>query len=153
MPTITLHTSINAPIEKVFDISRDVQAHVNSTANTNEIAIAGKTEGLLELHDWVTWQAKHLGITQQLTAKITTMKKPEYFVDEMVQGAFKSFKHKHLFKTENGVTVMTDIFIYKSPLGVLGKLADVLFLKRYMTRFLKGRNQYIKNTAEATIFS
>jgi len=44
---------------------------------------------------------------------------------------------------------MIDEFNYESPLGFLGKLADLLFLKKYMERFLKERNQVIKEVAES----
>ncbi|MCA9075514.1 MAG: hypothetical protein KDA93_10815 [Planctomycetaceae bacterium] len=44
---------------------------------------------------------------------------------------------------------MIDRFDYTSPLGVLGQLADVMFLKRYMTRLLKERNKLIKSVAES----
>lgn len=46
---------------------------------------------------------------------------------------------------------MTDIFDYQSPLGILGKVADVLFLKRYMSKFLSKRNEVIKLYAEGVI--
>jgi hypothetical protein len=43
---------------------------------------------------------------------------------------------------------MADIFDYTAPLGILGKLANFLFLKNYMTRFLLERNAVIKEFAE-----
>jgi hypothetical protein len=43
---------------------------------------------------------------------------------------------------------MRDVFIFESPLGLLGKLANWLFLKRYMTRLLVKRNLVIKEEAE-----
>jgi ligand-binding SRPBCC domain-containing protein len=66
----------------------------------------------------------------------------------MVQGAFKNFVHTHKFEDVPEGTIMTDVFVYQSPLGILGKLADVLFLKNYMTRFLMKRNEVIKVYAE-----
>lgn len=119
-----------------------------STAHTNERAIAGKTSGLIELNELVTWDAKHFGIVQRLSSKIIAMKYPDYFVDEMVFGAFKSFNHQHLFEAKGGENIMTDIFDYVSPYGILGKLADWLFLKRYMTDLLVLRNNVIKEHAE-----
>lgn len=44
---------------------------------------------------------------------------------------------------------MTDIFDYCSPFGFLGKLADRLFIKAYMTKFLIIRNTEIKKIAES----
>ena len=71
-----------------------------------------------------------------------------YFVDEMVSGAFKSFRHEHHFSVKGDITLMHDIFVFESPLGILGKLANWLFLKTYMTNLLKTRNEVIKKTAE-----
>lgn len=148
MPIINITTEISAPIQKVFDTSRSVDIHKNSMKHTNERAIAGKTSGLMELNDWVTWEAKHFGITQQLTSKITEFNPPYFFVDEMQKGAFKSFRHEHHFSEENGITTMVDVFEYKSPYGILGRFADWLFLERYMTRLLERRNSMIKSTIE-----
>lgn len=44
---------------------------------------------------------------------------------------------------------MIDVFDYTSPLGPLGSLADLLFLRRYMTRLLRDRNAYLKREAES----
>lgn len=149
MPLITLHTNIKSTPKIVFDLSRSIDLHKISTAKTNEDAVAGVTSGLIGLGEWVTWRAKHLGVYQQLTSKITEYSRPDYFVDEMQKGIFKRFKHQHLFKDLGDSTLMTDIFDYDSPLGVLGKIADIVFLKKYMTRLLLHRNQIIKNYAES----
>ncbi|MEM9679071.1 MAG: SRPBCC family protein [Bacteroidota bacterium] len=153
MPTIEIKTIINADIYTCFDLARDIDFHASSMEHTKEKAVAGKTSGLISLGETVTWEAIHFGIKQHLTSKITAFESPYYFVDEMVEGAFKSFKHKHLFQQhykEDGTnyTLMTDIFQYKSPLGILGSLADVLFLKRYMIRLLQKRCEMLKTGAE-----
>ncbi len=43
---------------------------------------------------------------------------------------------------------MIDIFEFQSPYGVFGKLANRLFLKRYMTNLLTTRNSFLKQKAE-----
>jgi ligand-binding SRPBCC domain-containing protein len=70
-------------------------------------------------------------------------------VDEMVEGIFKGFRHEHLFEEQQGQTLMRDVFSYTSPLGWLGKFADVLFIKRYMRNLLLQRNLVIKDFAES----
>ncbi len=149
MPKIELNTEIKADKKIVFDLSRSVDLHKISTEHTNEEAIAGKTSGLIGMNESVTWRAKHFGIYQKLTSKITEYDRPNYFADEMVSGAFSKFKHEHHFTKSNGGTSMTDVFNYKSPLGILGKLADKLFLKKYMTELLTERNRIIKEFAES----
>lgn len=148
MPRITLKTTINAPREIVFDLARSIDFHKKSTKHTKEQAIAGKTQGLIELGESVTWKAKHFGFWLILESKITEFNYPYSFTDEMIKGNFKSFKHEHIFEIKGDKTVMTDIFDYKSPLWFLGKLADILFLKRYMTKFLSTRNTILKDYAE-----
>ncbi len=148
MPIIHLETQVNATQEVVFDLSRSIDLHQISTAHTNEKAVSGKTSGLISLGESVTWEARHFGIVQRLTSRITEMQHPAYFVDEMVSGAFKSFKHEHIFQRSREGTLMTDIFTYVSPMGFLGKFADGLFLRKYMTGLLLKRNAVIKYYAE-----
>lgn len=148
MPVIHLDTYIKSPIQRVFDLSRSIEFHTKSTAHTKEKVVAGKRNGLLQLDEVVTWKAKHFGVWQKLTAKITEYDAPNYFADEMISGAFKSFKHKHYFEEKEGNTLMTDIFEYTSPFGILGQLVDIIFLKTYMKKFLQKRNEILKSTAE-----
>ena len=148
MPKIHLQTFIKAKKEIVFDLSRSVDLHLLSTEKTNEKAIAGKTSGLMKLNETVTWRAKHLGIYQNLTTKITEFNQPNYFADEMEKGAFKRFKHEHYFEDYEDGTLMKDVFDYQSPLGFLGKLADFIFLENYMKSLLIERNSMIKKVAE-----
>jgi ligand-binding SRPBCC domain-containing protein len=149
MPTIELVTFIAAPPERCFDLSRSVDLHLASTKATGEEAIAGKTRGLLDLGDEVTWRARHFGVRQTLTSRMTLFDRPNHFRDSMVRGAFARFDHDHFFRATHGGTEMRDVFDYTSPLGLLGRLADALVLERYMRRFLEERNRVIREAAES----
>tara|TARA_R110002051_G_scaffold145817_1_gene218769 strand:- start:23416 stop:23880 length:465 start_codon:yes stop_codon:yes gene_type:complete len=151
MPRIEIKTQIKAPIQIVFDLARNIDLHKLSTSQTNETAIAGKTSGLIDIGESVTWRAKHFGFYQELTSRITAFNSPNYFSDEMVSGIFKEFKHEHIFQEKNGITTMTDIFDYKSPFSILGRLVDILFLKAYMMSFLLKKNSVLKEYAEREI--
>ena len=140
MPIITLHTSILAPVERVFDLSRSIDLHTTSTQRTNEKAIAGRTSGLISVGEQVTWEARHLGKVRQHTSLITAMQAPQFFEDKMVKGDFKYFRHQHHFQLQAAGTLMIDILEFSSPYGWLGKLVDVIFMKNYLTRFLQERN-------------
>ncbi|MEO6151448.1 MAG: SRPBCC family protein [Mucilaginibacter sp.] len=132
----------------MFDLSRSIDLHVISTQHTGETAVAGTTTGMIGLCETVTWRAKHFGIWQNLTTKITEFDRPHHFTDEMVKGIFKSIRHEHHFKTVDGQTLMTDIFVYAVPFGILGSLFDRLILKQYMTDLLTKRNGVIRSIAE-----
>ncbi len=149
MPIIKLQTEIIAPIEIVFDLSRSIDLHKRSTKQTNEEAIGGRTSGLIGDGETVTWRAKHFGVYQTLTSKITEFDSPNRFVDEMIDGIFKSFRHEHRFESNNNeTTTLFDVFDYSSPFGIFGRIADKLFLKNYMKKLLEKRNEIIKEFAE-----
>jgi ligand-binding SRPBCC domain-containing protein len=149
MPAIILETPIKASAEICYDLSLSVDLHQLSTARTKEYITDGVKEGIMKLGETVTWRAKHFGIWLELTSKITEAHRPEYFVDEMQKGAFKSFRHEHHFKQTIAGTLMKDIFMFESPLGVLGKIVNNLVLENYLKDFLTERNKYIKVMAES----
>lgn len=80
MPVIRVETSINASAEICFDLSRSIDLHLDSTAETGERAIAGVTSGLIGMNEHVTWRAQHLW-WQELTSKITEFDRSNYFCD------------------------------------------------------------------------
>ena len=148
MPVITLSTIINAPKERVFDLSRSIDLHQQSMLHTNEIAIAGRTTGLIESDETVTWQARHLFKTRTMEVKITKMLPYEFFADEMISGDFKSMCHEHHFSFENGKTIMKDVFAFEAPYNIIGKVFCKFYLTQYMTDLLAQRNLVIKEYAE-----
>jgi hypothetical protein len=146
-------TIIEAPIERCFDLSRSVEVHLLSNFHSGEqaLAVGGVTSGLVGLSEEVTWRAKHFGIWQNLTSKITTMKSPCYFQVTMVRGIFRFMQADHLFESlESGGTEMKDVFSIGAPSPLLGPLAETLFLRRYMLALLRERNAVIKRVAESS---
>lgn len=148
MTTINLTTKINASKKTVFDVSRNIDIHQQSASKSNEKAIAGITSGLINLNETVTWRGKHFGFYLTHKSRITAMDFYDYFVDEMEEGKFKTFRHEHFFKEINGVTIMTDQLHYETPFGIIGKLFDTLFLKNHLIYFLLERNKTLKKIAE-----
>jgi ligand-binding SRPBCC domain-containing protein len=151
MALIRLETYVNAPMERCFDLSLSVDLHRHSVAHTQERPVAGVTSGIMKLGDTVTWEAVHFGIKQHLTSQITAYERPYHFTDEMVKGVFQEITHLHEFVPRPPGTLMIDLFEFQAPLGFLGKLAETLFLTRYMKRLLLTRNRYMKQVAEGGI--
>ncbi len=152
MLTLTVTTQIDAPRQRCFDLARSIDLHIHSTAQTSERAVAGVTAGLIGLNQTVTFEARHLGVRQRLTSRITAFAPPEHFRDEMVpgQGAFQALIHDHHFvEASPNQTTMIDTLTFAAPLGPLGWLAERLVLGGHMKRFLKTRNATLKQVAES----
>lgn len=152
MGRIHLETWIKANPEVCFDLSRSVDLHIDSTQQTEEKAIAGKTSGLMGLDDEVTWQARHFGIVWNLHVKITELNKPDHFQDRQVKGIFRKMVHDHYFLPLEDHTLMKDDFYFECPFGILGKMVEPI-VKNHLTELLQSRNSYIKTIAEKRAWS
>ncbi|HEY2722165.1 MAG TPA: SRPBCC family protein [Chitinophagaceae bacterium] len=149
MPLIHLTTFIEAPVERVFDLSRNIQLHKESMKHHKEEAVAGTRFGLIEKNETVTWKAKHFFKTRILRVRITEMQKPVQFIDEQSEGSFREMKHEHFFKPCNNGTIMIDLFHFESPYGTIGKWFNIFYLTRYLKNLLQQRNSLIKEYAES----
>jgi ligand-binding SRPBCC domain-containing protein len=145
MGAVTVETIIRAPIELCFDVARDVDAHAKSAAFSSERVVEpGRLHGLLELGDLVAFEGRHFGIRQRFVAKITALNPPHVFVDEMVEGAFKSLRHVHQFQSQDEITTMRDILEWQTPFGIVGVVADRLFVSAHMRRFVNTKQSNLK---------
>lgn len=134
-------TRVDAPAERLFDLSLDIDAHVRSMAHSREKAIAGVTSGPIGLGETVTWRARHFGLWFTMTSQITELDRPRRFVDEQARGPFRIFRHEHEFVHEAGTTVMTDTITLASP--AFGRLAEWLVLVPYLRRLIRARNTHL----------
>lgn len=150
MATIRLETFIAAPIERVFNLARSIEVHMAGSEHTGERVVSGRRSGLIEVGDTVTWEARHLGVKQMLTSEVVKVIPNELFEDIMLKGAFASMRHTHLFTEVSGGTLMVDKFHFTAPLGLLGRLAECLFLTAYMRRYLWRKNAKLKELAESS---
>ena len=110
-------------------------------------------EGLLCANEEVTWSAKHFGFRMKYVARITAFERPTRFKDTMTKGMFKSFVHDHIFEEVSGKTKVTDVLVFESPFGVIGKIVDALILRNYLERLIEKRVQMIRTVAESEAWS
>lgn len=62
-----------------------------------------------------------------------------YFIDDQKAGPFALWRHKHQFTEVPGGVEMVDTLDYAIPLGILGQLANSLFVKREVRRIFEYR--------------
>lgn len=84
-----------------------------------------------------------LGIPLYWMTEITHVEDKKYFIDEQRFGPYCLWHHQHHFKeVENGVE-MTDIVHYKLPLGILGRIAHGLFVKKQLKEIFDYRYKVV----------
>ena len=84
-----------------------------------------------------------LNIPLKWITEITHVKEKEFFVDEQRVGPYKMWHHEHIFEIKENGILMRDIITYIPPFGLLGKLANYLFIKNKVNQIFDYRNKII----------
>ncbi len=85
-----------------------------------------------------------LGIPLFWMTEITHVREGEFFVDEQRVGPYALWHHQHHFKPIEGGVEMTDLVHYRLPLGILGDLAQRLFLRRQLEEIFDYRYRVLE---------
>jgi len=87
-------------------------------------------------------------LTMRWQVRITAYEPPHLMIDEQVSGPFSSWKQIRRFREVPGGTELTDIVEYTPPLGFLGRIADVLVIKRQIREMFAFRQAKTKDLLE-----
>lgn len=84
------------------------------------------------------------GIKLNWLTEITQVRDKEYFVDEQRVGPYKMWHHQHKIEAIEGGVLMTDIVSYRPPMGILGALANALFIKHKLKHIFDFRTKALE---------
>ena len=73
------------------------------------------------------------GIPVRWRTLIKEWNAPHRFVDKQVRGPYSLWEHTHEFTSTGGGVLMTDTVRYKPPLGILGRLAHAVVIRRMVS--------------------
>ncbi|HMP99992.1 MAG TPA: SRPBCC family protein [Cyclobacteriaceae bacterium] len=79
------------------------------------------------------------GIAVHWVTEITHVSEPNFFVDEQRFGPYSLWHHQHHFKVVEGGVEMRDEVNYAIPFGILGRLANWLFVERQVHAIFEHR--------------
>jgi len=85
-----------------------------------------------------------LGIKLNWVTEITQVKDKEYFVDEQRIGPYSMWHHEHKIEAVEGGVLMTDIVTYQPPMGILGAIANMLFIKKQLQDIFEYRSMVLE---------
>ncbi len=80
-----------------------------------------------------------LGIPLFWMTEITHVQDKQFFVDEQRVGPYVMWHHQHHFTPIDGGVEMTDLVHYRLPLGPLGDIAKLLFVKKQLDQIFDYR--------------
>jgi ligand-binding SRPBCC domain-containing protein len=138
------------PPERLFDLARSIDLHLDSQRKSGERAVGGVTTGLIGKGQEVTWRARHFGIRLTMTSRITQFDFPRSFTDEQVRGPFRWFRHVHEFQATSTGSMMTDLVEFTAPFGLPGRVVERVVLAPYLERLIRDRAEFLAGVSGQT---
>lgn len=144
--TFSRRQFIDAPPGKIWDF-------VSSPANLARITPPGMGFDIISPSEKrmyegiiIIYRVKPLaGIPVTWVTEITHITEGSYFVDEQRSGPYAMWHHRHFIEPEGDGTVMTDIVTYLPPFGILGRIANSLFIKRKLRQIFDYREKVMNS--------
>jgi ligand-binding SRPBCC domain-containing protein len=149
MQKIHITSFINAPIDRVFNLSRNLALSKMAFKGGKEQFLSSSSSNQLAAGETITVRAKHLGKTREITARVTDLNLPDGYTEEQIKGDLKSFRHDYHFKKVDNGTIMIDLVEFEGPRDILGSLAARFFLKSYIESNIKKKNELLRQYAES----
>ena len=84
-----------------------------------------------------------LKIPMTWITEITKIEEKKLFIDEQKVGPYKLWHHQHIFTIKQDGILMEDIITYTPPFGLIGRIANFLFIKNTINKIFDYRNQVL----------
>lgn len=149
MPRIHLTTFIAAPVERVFDLSRNLTLYKLIFQNRKEGFTSGAASNLLAKGETVSIVSRLAGKSRLSIIRVMDMQRPLTFTEEQVKGDLDLYRHEHHFKPIENGTIVIDLLEFGSTKDLLGKMFGKFYLKRYLEELLGRRNEMVRAYAES----
>jgi ligand-binding SRPBCC domain-containing protein len=160
MPEFEYESRVQAPLDTVWEFHSTPDGLVKLTPNWFRLSIEevrgpdGELDPeILEAGSVIELSVSPLGIAprQSETSRITEREYEDgsaYFVDEMEEGPFDTWRHRHSFYTDGDGTICVDHVEYAPPLGRLGGLASPV-VSFGLDRLFRYRHRQLRSLLES----
>jgi len=131
---------LNIGIERAWNFFSSPENLTTITPPHMGFVITSATPAKMFPGQIITYKLSPLpGIKINWVTEIAHVSEGEFFVDEQRFGPYAMWHHVHRFEEKNGRVFMTDSISYKLPLGIFGRIAHLLFVKRQLKQIFEYR--------------
>lgn len=135
---------INEDIQKVWEFYTDIKHLEIISPKKLKLRIITTTNQKLILGQEAIISAKITIIPRRWHSKITFFQQYEY-IDEMLTGPFKKWKHIHKFRQiDKNKTEVIDEVEFELPYGIFGRIASIYVNKKLKKIFEHRKEETIK---------
>ncbi len=134
---------VAAPLERVFAFFSDAANLEALTPPWLRFRIVTPTPIEMRPGATIEYRIDWHALPIRWQTEITEWSPPRQFVDVQVHGPYRHWHHTHKFASVDGGTIVGDRVQYALPLGVLGRLAHRLAVRRDVERVFDYRAERI----------
>lgn len=134
---------VDRPIEEVFAFFADPSNLEALTPPFLRFRILTPMPIAMRAGARLDYQLTLFGVPVRWRTRITDWQPGKRFVDEQESGPYALWRHTHDFQARGSSTVMRDVVDYSVPLGPLGALAHLLFVRRTLDRIFDFRRDAV----------
>lgn len=92
----------------------------------------------------IDYRIRLMGVPMRWKTRIDVWEPGKRFVDRQLEGPYALWRHLHEFEEVPGGVLMRDVVDYDLPLGPLGSIAHVAFVKRQLTAIFDFRHAAVE---------
>jgi ligand-binding SRPBCC domain-containing protein len=142
--TLRREQRLPAPPDAVFPFFADAGNLETITPPWLSFAVTTRRPIPMRAGTLIEYRLRLHGVPVRWRTRIEAFDPPHAFVDVQLSGPYRLWHHTHVFEPDGrGGTVMRDRVRYALPLGPLGTLAHVLFVRRDLRRIFDFRQQTV----------
>ena len=133
---------VEVPVEQAFDFYVDALNLEPMTPPWLHFEVTTPGELRLRQGTLLDYKLRLHGVPVRWQTRIETWEPPLRFVDTQRKGPYSLWEHTHLFEKDGETaTIIHDRVRYAIPLGPLGALAHLLFVRRDLRRIFDYRRE------------
>lgn len=139
--TLETQQELNIPLEKAWEYFSSPENLANITPKEMSFDITSKVDSKAYVGQIITYKVGILPmIKSNWVTEITAVKEEAFFIDEQRFGPYQMWHHEHWFESlSNGNTLMKDKVSYKIPFGIIGHIAQQIFIKNQLKKIFTYR--------------
>ena len=134
---------IPQPLDRVWDFFSNAENLERLTPGFLNFSILTPTPIAMYAGTLIDYRIKLFGVPMKWRTEIKQWEPGANFVDQQLSGPYRLWHHQHTFEAVDGGTKMVDRVDYALPLGFLGRLAHVLFVRRTLARIFRYRYEAV----------
>jgi ligand-binding SRPBCC domain-containing protein len=135
---------ISAPRTETFDYVSNINSLPEIMASDYKIETTSPVSKLKKGSEYEI-KITRLGISVLWGIVIEEFEANEYVRDRQSHGPFALWVHTQKFEDHGESTLLTDLIEYDVPFGLLGKLADDIFVRRDLGGIFRHRHEKIQS--------